>query len=59
MSSPAVSSDADDASSGSVNNNIAFLVHSPHTVTEKLPPDVDNKSYARQKRRRTRYALIV
>jgi hypothetical protein len=54
MSGSSASSDVDAASSGSTNNNIAFLVHSPHTVNEKLPPEVDNKSYARQKRRRTR-----
>ncbi|KAF2014776.1 hypothetical protein BU24DRAFT_423674 [Aaosphaeria arxii CBS 175.79] len=31
----------------------AFLVHSPNTVANDLPPDVDNKPLARQKRRRT------
>ncbi|KAI9842907.1 MAG: hypothetical protein M1837_006739 [Sclerophora amabilis] len=31
----------------------AFLVHSQHTLPLQLPPDVDNKSLARQKRRRT------
>ena len=36
---------------------LAFLVHSPTTVANSLPPDVDNKPLARQKRRRTRYAL--
>jgi hypothetical protein len=35
---------------------LAFLVHSPTTVANSLPPDVDNKPLARQKRRRTRYA---
>src|ERR1700744_5582949 len=39
-------------------SNIAFLVHSPHTLTQNLPPDVDNKSFARQRRRRTRYVLL-
>ncbi|KAF2185735.1 hypothetical protein K469DRAFT_575043 [Zopfia rhizophila CBS 207.26] len=32
---------------------LAFLVHSPDTVGNNLPPDVDNKPLARQKRRRT------
>ena len=32
----------------------AFLVHSANTLTNNLPPDVDNKPLARQKRRRTR-----
>ncbi|KAF2000978.1 hypothetical protein P154DRAFT_522237 [Amniculicola lignicola CBS 123094] len=34
-------------------SSLAFLVHSPNTVSNNLPPDVDNKSLARQKRRRT------
>ncbi|KAL1630491.1 Homeobox protein yox1 [Neofusicoccum ribis] len=33
--------------------SLAFLVHSPDTVQRNLPPDVDNKPLARQKRRRT------
>ncbi|KAI9769315.1 MAG: hypothetical protein M1835_006720 [Candelina submexicana] len=33
--------------------SFAFLVHSQDTLTNNLPPDVDNKSLARQKRRRT------
>ncbi|KAK5290094.1 Homeobox protein yox1 [Cryomyces antarcticus] len=33
----------------------AFLVHSQETLPNNLPPDVDNKPLARQKRRRTRY----
>lgn len=33
----------------------AFLIHSQKTLTENLPPRVDNKLLARQKRRRTRY----
>lgn len=37
------------------NNNYAFLVHSQKTLTQNLPPRVDNKALARQKRRRTRY----
>jgi hypothetical protein len=36
---------------------LAFLVHSPNTVANHLPPDVDNRPLARQKRRRTRYAI--
>lgn len=34
--------------------NYAFLVHSQKTLTQNLPPRVDNKLLARQKRRRTR-----
>jgi hypothetical protein len=37
----------------------AFLVHSPNTFAKDLPPDVDNKPLARQKRRRTRYVLFI
>ncbi|KAJ9214409.1 transcriptional regulator family: Homeodomain [Paecilomyces variotii] len=33
--------------------NYAFLVHSQKTLTQNLPPRVDNKLLARQKRRRT------
>ena len=33
----------------------SFLVHSQKTLTENLPPRVENKLLARQKRRRTRY----
>ncbi|KAF2154057.1 hypothetical protein K461DRAFT_292734 [Myriangium duriaei CBS 260.36] len=33
--------------------NIAFIVHDPATLTNNLPPNVDNKPLARQKRRRT------
>jgi hypothetical protein len=36
---------------------LAFLVHSQETVANKMPPDVDNKALARQRRRRTRYVL--
>ncbi|KAF2122636.1 hypothetical protein BDV96DRAFT_482017 [Lophiotrema nucula] len=32
---------------------LAFLVHSPQSVANNLPPDVDNKPLARQRRRRT------
>jgi hypothetical protein len=34
---------------------LAFLVHSQETVANKMPPEVDNKALARQRRRRTRY----
>ena len=33
--------------------NYAFLVHSQNTLSNTLPPDVDNEQVARQKRRRT------
>jgi hypothetical protein len=36
----------------------AFLVHSQKTLTQNLPPRVDNKLLARQKRRRTRYVFF-
>lgn len=39
--------------------NYAFLVHSQKTLTQNLPPRVDNKLLARQKRRRTRYVSII
>lgn len=42
----------------SFSGQLAFLVHSQETVANHMPPDVDNKALARQKRRRTRYALI-
>ncbi|PVH97758.1 hypothetical protein DM02DRAFT_616305 [Periconia macrospinosa] len=32
---------------------LAFLVHSANSIANSLPPDVDNKPLARQKRRRT------
>ncbi|KAF2654593.1 hypothetical protein K491DRAFT_693635 [Lophiostoma macrostomum CBS 122681] len=53
-SSPAqhVSSDAIGRRSSPI-SSLAFLVHSPNTVANDLPPDVDNKPLARQKRRRT------
>ncbi|KAH8699252.1 hypothetical protein BGW36DRAFT_426923 [Talaromyces proteolyticus] len=35
------------------NLNYAFLIHSQKTLTQNLPPRVDNKLLARQKRRRT------
>ncbi|KAF2746259.1 hypothetical protein M011DRAFT_487403 [Sporormia fimetaria CBS 119925] len=49
-SSPPASSSA---SSASPHAALAFLVHSPNTVANHLPPDVDNRPLARQKRRRT------
>ncbi|KKK15280.1 hypothetical protein P175DRAFT_0522635 [Aspergillus ochraceoroseus IBT 24754] len=39
--------------SAAVSPNYAFLVHSQKTLTQNLPPRVDNKLLARQKRRRT------
>lgn len=39
----------------SFSGQLAFLVHSQETVANHMPPDVDNKALARQKRRRTRY----
>jgi len=43
---------------GPTNHSYAFLVHSANTLTNNLPPDVDDKPLARQKRRRTRYVVI-
>ncbi|KAH7385927.1 hypothetical protein BKA66DRAFT_415568 [Pyrenochaeta sp. MPI-SDFR-AT-0127] len=37
----------------SLTGQLAFLVHSPETVANHMPPEVDNKALARQKRRRT------
>lgn len=53
---PACSSPPSDSTAAAL--NYAFLVHSQKTLTQNLPPRVDNKLLARQKRRRTRYALI-
>jgi hypothetical protein len=39
----------------STTGTLAFLVHSQETVANKMPPEVDNKALARQRRRRTRY----
>ena len=36
--------------------SFAFLVHSQDTIPNNLPPDVDDKPLARQRRRRTRSA---
>ena len=44
-------------SSQSTEGNYAFLVHSQDSVTQDMPPDIDNHHLARQKRRRTRYQL--
>ncbi|KAI9663627.1 MAG: hypothetical protein M1821_007117 [Bathelium mastoideum] len=41
------------ASNVSASSAYAFLVHSQQTLPHNLPPNVDNKSLARQKRRRT------
>jgi len=41
------------------NTSFAFLVHSQDTIPNNLPPDVDNKPLARQRRRRTRYAVFI
>ena len=43
----------------SMKNKFAFLIHSTHTLPLNLPPNVDNKSLARQRRRRTRYARYL
>lgn len=51
-SAPACSSPSESAAAAL---NYAFLVHSQKTLTQNLPPRVDNKLLARQKRRRTRY----
>ncbi|PNS16378.1 hypothetical protein CAC42_112 [Sphaceloma murrayae] len=40
-------------SPSSSHTNIAFIVHSSESLTNNLPPNVDNKPLARQKRRRT------
>ncbi|ODH26755.1 hypothetical protein ACO22_04440 [Paracoccidioides brasiliensis] len=40
-------------SGNATNNNYPFLVHSQKTLTQNLPPRVNNKALARQKRRRT------
>ncbi|KAK4997091.1 Homeobox protein yox1 [Elasticomyces elasticus] len=42
-----------ESSSSPVGAEYAFLVHSQSTLPNNLPPDVDNKPLARQKRRRT------
>ncbi|USP78392.1 uncharacterized protein yc1106_05666 [Curvularia clavata] len=52
FSSPA-SSRLPTARRASFSGQLAFLVHSQETVANHMPPDVDNKALARQKRRRT------
>ncbi|OAL44587.1 hypothetical protein IQ07DRAFT_592267 [Pyrenochaeta sp. DS3sAY3a] len=52
-SSPIPSSSPAQSRPASLNGQLAFLVHSPETVANHMPPDVDNKALARQKRRRT------
>ncbi len=54
---PAVSS-SPPPSRPSPTGQLAFLVHSPETVANHMPPEVDNKALARQKRRRTRYVFL-
>ncbi|KAL5358256.1 hypothetical protein BJX96DRAFT_146220 [Aspergillus floccosus] len=44
---------ASDSAAAAAALNYAFLVHSQKTLTQNLPPRVDNKLLARQKRRRT------
>ncbi|RDW86495.1 homeobox domain-containing protein [Aspergillus mulundensis] len=47
--------------STTASSSYAFLVHSQKTLTQNLPPRVDNKLLARQKRRRTSpedYAIL-
>ncbi|KAL4897190.1 hypothetical protein BDV59DRAFT_85797 [Aspergillus ambiguus] len=44
---------ASDPAAAAAALNYAFLVHSQKTLTQNLPPRVDNKLLARQKRRRT------
>ncbi|OJJ00279.1 hypothetical protein ASPVEDRAFT_81855 [Aspergillus versicolor CBS 583.65] len=57
-SSPPSTQTSDSAAAAS---SYAFLVHSQKTLTQNLPPRVDNKLLARQKRRRTSpedYAIL-
>ncbi|KAI9786715.1 MAG: hypothetical protein M1816_007856 [Peltula sp. TS41687] len=46
-------SSASNTNKPSTTTNYAFLVHSQDTLPRNLPPTVDNKPLARQKRRRT------
>jgi hypothetical protein len=55
---PASSRAANGRRRASFSGQLAFLVHSQETVANCMPPDVDNKALARQKRRRTRYVSI-
>ncbi|GES61959.1 homeobox transcription factor [Aspergillus terreus] len=52
-SSSPPSTQASDSAAAAAALNYAFLVHSQKTLTQNLPPRVDNKLLARQKRRRT------
>ena len=36
-------------------NDHVFVVHSQHSLENKRPPEIDNKTLARQRRKRTRY----
>jgi hypothetical protein len=56
MTSPPSSEESENLYTSSPTEDLAFVVHSQDTVQNNLPPDVDNKNLARQKRRRTRYA---
>lgn len=55
-SSPPSTQASDSAAAAS---SYAFLIHSQKTLTQNLPPRVDNKLLARQKRRRTRYVELT
>ncbi|KAI9886854.1 MAG: hypothetical protein M1823_001353 [Watsoniomyces obsoletus] len=52
LESPGISS-SPDGPPNNANNSYAFLIHSQDSVNRNLPPEVDNKPLARQKRRRT------
>ncbi|ORY14418.1 hypothetical protein BCR34DRAFT_623348 [Clohesyomyces aquaticus] len=52
-SSPAPARSFAATPAGSSSPNSCFLVHSVRTLAANLPPDIDNKPLARQKRRRT------
>jgi hypothetical protein len=65
MSDPITASEKQAASGrdglddSNISSNYAFLVHSQTTIPGNLPPNVDNKALARQKRRRTRYVSRI
>ena len=50
-----------DPASGQVScaNDHVFVVHSLDSLENRRPPDIDNKTLARQKRKRTRYAFLL
>ncbi|KAA8646321.1 hypothetical protein EYZ11_008448 [Aspergillus tanneri] len=52
-SPPSTAQASESAAAAAAALNYAFLVHSQKTLTQNLPPRVDNKLLARQKRRRT------